>query len=65
MRQVASGPKEEPYNLWLGAELLIDLKVRRGGTHPLRTTRSGMLRYAVQHTHEPDCMLQEGSHSVT
>jgi hypothetical protein len=32
MREVACGPKEEPYNLWLGAELLIDLRVKRGIT---------------------------------
>jgi hypothetical protein len=32
MRDVAWGLKEEPYNLCLGAELLIDLRVRRGIT---------------------------------
>ena len=32
---VACGPQDEPYNLWLGAELLIDLGVRRGESQPL------------------------------
>jgi hypothetical protein len=47
MREVACGPKEQPYKLSLGAELLIDLGVRRG-SQPLWAPGLGMVRYTVR-----------------
>jgi len=50
MRDVACGPKEEPYNLWLGAELLIGLGVRRG-SQPLWAPGSGTVTYSSTAVH--------------
>jgi hypothetical protein len=56
MREVACGPKEEPYNLWLGAELLIDLRVRRVATTLMSPRfRNGEVHGTAVHT-VPDYM---------